>query len=122
MITQLGTLLLAATTMAAPVTKWTAAPPFPLPAGATDTILQDVTAVGPDEVWFAGSWRDSGGTLHPLTARWDGAAGLLRVALDAPGIAAPGQALVLYDGERVLGGGFLRGGAGAAVDSGASAA
>ncbi|SNY60180.1 hypothetical protein [Paractinoplanes atraurantiacus] len=74
MITQSVALLLAATTMAAPVTKWHTAPPFPLPAGATDTILQDVTAAVPGEVWFAGSWRDSGGTLHPLTARWSGSA------------------------------------------------
>ena len=30
------------------------------------------------------------------------------VLLDAPGLAAPGQACVLYDGTRVLGGGFIR--------------
>jgi tRNA-specific 2-thiouridylase len=39
---------------------------------------------------------------------WDGAAGLLRVVLDEPGVIAPGQACVMYDGDRVLGGGFLR--------------
>ena len=39
---------------------------------------------------------------------WDATAGLARITLDAPGIVAPGQACVLYDGERVLGGGFLR--------------
>lgn len=31
------------------------------------------------------------------------------VVLDAPALAAPGQACVFYDGERVLGGGFIRG-------------
>lgn len=46
-------------------------------------------------------------TPQPATARWDAGAGLLRVRLAAPGIAAPGQACVLYDGERLLGGGFL---------------
>jgi tRNA-specific 2-thiouridylase len=32
------------------------------------------------------------------------------VLLDAPSLAAPGQACVFYDGERVLGGGFIRAG------------
>ena len=39
---------------------------------------------------------------------WDVGAGLLRVVLDEPGVIAPGQACVMYDGDRVLGGGFLR--------------
>jgi tRNA-specific 2-thiouridylase len=39
---------------------------------------------------------------------WDAGAGLLRVVLDEPGVIAPGQACVMYDGDRVLGGGFLR--------------
>jgi tRNA-uridine 2-sulfurtransferase len=54
------------------------------------------------------------------TVMWDAAATVLRITLDAPGIAAPGQACVLYDGERVLGGGFLR--AHASVDSARAAA
>jgi tRNA-specific 2-thiouridylase len=41
-------------------------------------------------------------------ARWDAAAGRLRVALSAPNVVAPGQACVVYDGDRVLGGGFMR--------------
>jgi tRNA-specific 2-thiouridylase len=45
---------------------------------------------------------------QPATVSWDAAAGVLRVAPEAPAIAAPGQACVLYDGERVLGGGFIR--------------
>jgi len=45
---------------------------------------------------------------HSATARWDAVSALLHVTLAAPGIAAPGQACVLYDGERLLGGGFLR--------------
>ena len=36
------------------------------------------------------------------------------VALDAPALPAPGQACVFHDGDRVLGGGFIRG---AAVDA-----
>ena len=39
---------------------------------------------------------------------WNGSAGLMRVVLDEPGVIAPGQACVMYDGDRVLGGGFLR--------------
>ena len=39
------------------------------------------------------------------------------VLLDAPALAAPGQACVFYEGERVLGGGFIR-----AVDAAGSAA
>ena len=45
---------------------------------------------------------------RPGVARWDAAAGRLLVRLEEPNIAAPGQACVLYAGERVLGGGFLR--------------
>lgn len=45
---------------------------------------------------------------QPVRACWDAARGLLCVTPELPVIAAPGQALVLYDGERVLGGGFIR--------------
>ena len=41
-------------------------------------------------------------------AAWDGSAELVRVVLDEPGGIAPGQACAMYDGDRVLGGGFLR--------------
>ncbi|MBU8538651.1 tRNA 2-thiouridine(34) synthase MnmA [Falsiroseomonas tokyonensis] len=39
---------------------------------------------------------------------WDAAAQVMRVTLDEPNIVAAGQACVVYDGDRVLGGGFLR--------------
>jgi tRNA-specific 2-thiouridylase len=52
---------------------------------------------------------------QPALAEWDAAAGLLRVVPAAPAIAAPGQACVLYDGDRVLGGGFIRRAAAAEV-------
>jgi tRNA-specific 2-thiouridylase len=45
---------------------------------------------------------------RPAMARWDAAAGLLRVELAEPNVVAPGQACVLYDGGRVLAGGFIR--------------
>jgi tRNA-specific 2-thiouridylase len=45
---------------------------------------------------------------RPGLAIWDASARLLRVVLEAPNVVAPGQACVLYDGERVLGGGFIR--------------
>jgi tRNA-specific 2-thiouridylase len=41
-------------------------------------------------------------------AEWDDETGRLRVALREPNVVAPGQACVVYDGDRVLGGGFLR--------------
>ena len=43
----------------------------------------------------------------PMTAEWDGA-GLVLMP-DVPAIAAPGQAAVLYQGSRVIAGGFIRG-------------
>ena len=45
---------------------------------------------------------------QPATAHWDAATSRLRVVLEVPGPAAPGQGCVLYDGDRVLGGGFIR--------------
>ncbi|KAA2215137.1 tRNA 2-thiouridine(34) synthase MnmA [Teichococcus oryzae] len=45
---------------------------------------------------------------QPATAFWDAEAAMLRVVLGEPAIAAPGQGCVLYDGDRVLGGGFIR--------------
>jgi tRNA-specific 2-thiouridylase len=43
-----------------------------------------------------------------MTAEWDGAA--LTLTPDVPGIAAPGQAAVLYQGAQVIAGGFIRAG------------
>ena len=43
----------------------------------------------------------------PMSAEWDGAK--LVLTPDVPGIAAPGQAAVLYQGTRVLAGGFISG-------------
>jgi tRNA-specific 2-thiouridylase len=56
------------------------------------------------------------------TASWDPAGGLLRLVLDEPNVVAPGQACVLYDGPRVLAGGFIRAGARQAIDSPGAAA
>ena len=56
---------------------------------------------------------------RPATLIFEAASGLLRVELAEPNIAAPGQACVVYQGERVLGGGFLRR---AAIDSEGAAA
>ncbi len=44
---------------------------------------------------------------HPATVTPDGAGAL--VTLDTPALPAPGQACVMYDGARVLGGGFILG-------------
>ena len=59
---------------------------------------------------------------QPVVAEWDADAGLLRVRPAVPSVAAPGQACVLYDGERVLGGGFIRRAAAASVDTAGTAA
>ncbi|WP_426957334.1 tRNA 2-thiouridine(34) synthase MnmA [Muricoccus radiodurans] len=59
---------------------------------------------------------------QPVTATWDGVAARLTVQPDLPVIAAPGQGCVLYDGDRVLGGGFIARATPAAVDSEAPAA
>ena len=59
------------------------------------------------------------------TVAWDAATGLLQVMPTEPAIAAPGQACVLYDGDRVLGGGFILRGAAAApaaIDTAGTAA
>ncbi|NKE46341.1 tRNA 2-thiouridine(34) synthase MnmA [Roseomonas frigidaquae] len=50
------------------------------------------------------------GREAPRGARvaWDAAAQVMRVTLDEPNIVAAGQACVVYDGDQVLGGGFLR--------------
>jgi tRNA-specific 2-thiouridylase len=42
------------------------------------------------------------------TVAWDAEASVMRVRLTEPNVAAPGQACVVYDGDRVLAGGFLR--------------
>ena len=50
--------------------------------------------------------RDAPATLEPQAARGDGAVALLR--FDEPQRAvAPGQAAVFYDGDRVIGGGYI---------------
>lgn len=61
-------------------------------------------------------------TPRPAFAAWDAAAGLLHLTLAEPNVVAPGQACVLYDGDRVLGGGFIRAAAAPGVDSAGAAA
>src|SRR3954471_5260651 len=63
--------LVAGTGAATP--RWTLLADVPLPAGATNSQLQGVTAVSARDVWTAGAWWDSG-QVHPLLAHWDGAA------------------------------------------------
>ncbi|WP_043833549.1 tRNA 2-thiouridine(34) synthase MnmA [Muricoccus aerilatus] len=45
---------------------------------------------------------------QPVTAAWNTEGGILVVRPEHPVISAPGQGCVLYDGDRVLGGGFIR--------------
>ncbi|MFC7737364.1 tRNA 2-thiouridine(34) synthase MnmA [Roseomonas sp. GCM10028921] len=59
---------------------------------------------------------------QPVTAEWDAASAQLVVRPDQPVISAPGQGCVLYDGDRVLGGGFIRAHRREEVDAAAPAA
>ncbi|MBX6372787.1 MAG: hypothetical protein IRZ13_00955 [Acetobacteraceae bacterium] len=72
--------------------------------------------VAPPEAPFACTVKLRAGGAQPAVAHWDAATALPRLALEAPGIAAPGQAVVLYDGDRALGGGSIR-----AAEAGAQA-
>jgi hypothetical protein len=54
--------------------KWNLLPVVPLPAGATNSQLQGVTVVSPQDVWTAGAWWDKTPQVHPLLTHWDGAA------------------------------------------------
>ncbi|MEK8103866.1 hypothetical protein NKG94_00015 [Micromonospora sp. M12] len=51
---------------------WTVAPPVPAPAGATDSVLRDVSVLSPSSVWAVGGWW--AGKTHPLAVHWDGTA------------------------------------------------
>ena len=46
-------------------------------------------------------------TPQPAVVSWDAATGRLAVVPATPAIAAPGQACALYEGTRLLGGGFI---------------
>ena len=59
---------------------------------------------------------------QPVMAAWDAASARLTVRPDTPVISAPGQGCVLYDGDRVLGGGFIRAARPVVVDAAAPAA
>lgn len=76
-------------------------------AASAEVLARDVNwlvepPVGPLRVAAKFRAREA---AQPATALWDGAA--LRIVPDVPVVVAPGQAAVLYDGERVLGGGVI---------------
>ncbi|MCA3254627.1 MAG: tRNA 2-thiouridine(34) synthase MnmA, partial [Alphaproteobacteria bacterium] len=73
--------------------------------GVAGLELGEVNWIGPD----VGAGRDVAvkvrSTAAPVAARWLGT----RVAFDAPEFGvSPGQACVAYDGDRVLGGGWIK--------------
>ncbi len=80
-----------------------------LPAGRYDALVGNLR---PDAAQHCEFIHADGRVLDQRQglgqAAWGGSAGLARVVLDEPGVIAPGQACVMYDGDRVLGGGFLR--------------
>jgi hypothetical protein len=55
---------------AAPV--WRVPPPPPTPAGATNSVLQDVSLLGPLDAWAVGAWWND--AVHPFAAHWNGKA------------------------------------------------
>lgn len=46
--------------------------PSPTPAGAVWSLLETLTATGPENVWAAGTWLSFDGTTHALLERWNG--------------------------------------------------
>jgi tRNA-specific 2-thiouridylase len=76
-------------------------------AASAEVVARDVNwlvepPATPIRVWAKFRAREA---PQPVTATWDGTR--LRLTPDVPAVVAPGQAAVLYDGERVLGGGFI---------------
>ncbi len=72
-------------------------------AGEVNWLIDPPEAPRPVQVKLRGREAPRGATVA-----WDGAAQVMRVTLEEPNIVAAGQACVVYDGEQVLGGGFLR--------------
>ncbi|MBE7209664.1 MAG: tRNA 2-thiouridine(34) synthase MnmA [Gluconacetobacter diazotrophicus] len=74
-------------------------------AGTRRVRLRDVNwLVAPPETGMrCGVQMRARETVRPATVTADGS-----VLLDEPALPAPGQACVFYDGDRVLGGGFIR--------------
>jgi hypothetical protein len=52
----------------------------PVPGGASETKLADVDCLSTSACTAVGSYRDSGGTYHPLVERWNGSAWSLQSA------------------------------------------
>jgi tRNA-specific 2-thiouridylase len=78
----------------------------PAAAGSRQLSLRDVNWLVPPGDRRCTVKLRSGETPRPATIGVE--AGQVDVLLDSPGRAAPGQACVFYDGDRVLGGGFIR--------------
>lgn len=64
-----GTLAPAGANAASP--EWHIPTAPPLPPGATNSVLQDVTVHAADDVWAVGTWWNSDAE-GPFTVRWDG--------------------------------------------------
>ncbi|BCY11715.1 hypothetical protein [Actinoplanes sp. L3-i22] len=66
-----GTLVPGSAGAAAPL--WKTPPATPLPPGATNTVLQDVSVIAPNDVWAVGTWWNDD-QVGPFTVHWDGTA------------------------------------------------
>ena len=78
----------------------------PRGAGSSEVRLRDVNWLAPPGPLRCTVKLRSREVPHAATVR-PGMDGTATVLLDAPALAAPGQACVFYDGSRVLGGGFI---------------
>ena len=79
-------------------------------SGSLNVTVRDVNwlAPVPERGWRCEVKLRARETPQPATVLESGSAGrLVLVVLDAPALAAPGQACVFYNGTRVLGGGFI---------------
>src|SRR5437762_12464858 len=63
--------VLPAATATAATVKWNIAPPVPVPAAATGSVLRDVTVLSRNDVWAVGAWR-KGTENHSLAVHWNG--------------------------------------------------
>lgn len=76
--------------------RWSLVPTLPLPPGATEGSLQDVTATSSQDVWAVGYFSSAQGKTLPLVEHWDGTAWSL---VQAPVLGSLNGVFALSAGE-----------------------